>query len=86
VTLKRFLISALLAALIFIGGVLVGKHILSAPVEIVVIDVDKLVWLMEKYNTLADEIKKEMAKIKEWNDQALSKEPSTKEEEKKWTR
>jgi len=82
VTLKRFLISALLAALIFIGGVLVGKHILSAPVEIVVIDVDKLVWLMEKYNTLADEIKKEMAKMREWNERALTDPPSVEGETK----
>jgi len=74
-SVKRFLLSSLLATLIFIGGVLVGKHILSAPIEIVVIDVDKLVWLMEKYNALADEIKKEFKLMKEWNENALIEPP-----------
>lgn len=74
-SVKRFLISLLIAALIFIAGVLVGKHVLSPSIEIMVVDAEKLSWLIEKYNVQAEEIKKDMAKMKEWNENALIEEP-----------
>jgi len=81
--MKRFLISLFIVALIFVAGTVVGKFVLSPPVEIVVIDVDKLVWLMEKYNVLADEIREEFEAMKTWNENALIEppEPQPKEEE-----
>lgn len=78
-TIKRFLLACLAAALCFIGGVAVGKFVLSPPVTIVVIDVDKVVWLLEKYNKVAEELKVELKKIKDWNKNALIDPPPEEE-------
>ena len=75
-SMKRFLLSSLLAALIFIAGAMVGKYILSPPVEIMVLDVDALSTLIEKYNDQADKIREEFKAMKEWNENALVDPPS----------
>jgi len=74
-SMKRFFVSLLMAALFFISGVIVGKYVLSSSVEIVVVDVEKLAVLIEKSNAQAEEIKKEMTLMKEWNENALVEEP-----------
>jgi len=73
--MKRFFLTLLAGALIFIMGVIVGKYILSSSVEIVVVDMEKLAVLIEKYNAQTEEIKKEMTLIKEWNKNALVEPP-----------
>jgi len=73
--MKRFLISLLIVVLVFISGVIVGKYVLSSSVEIVVVDVEKLAVLIEKFNAQAEEIKKEMTLMKEWNENALIEPP-----------
>jgi hypothetical protein len=78
-TFKRFLAILLIAALLFIAGVAVGRFVLAPRVEIVVVDVEKLAELIEKYNVLADEIREEFAAIKEWNKENIT-EPQPEEE------
>lgn len=80
-SVKHFLISLLIAFAVFISGVLVGKYVLSPPVEIVVVDVDALATLIEKYNVQAEEIKKEFAKMKTWNENAMTEPPEAQPEE-----
>lgn len=80
-SVKRYLACCIIASLIFIAGVLVGRHISSPEVVVVTIDVDALATLIEKFNVPADEIRKDMAVMKEWNENALTEEP--KEEDKK---
>ena len=79
--MRRFIICCIAGALIFVGGVLVGKYVLSPPVEMVVIDVDKLTTLIEKYNVQAGKIKKGMATMKTWNENSLI-DPPGKEDKK----
>jgi len=73
--MKRFFLTLLAGALIFIMGVIVGKYILSSSVEIVVVDVEKLAVLIEKYNAQADKIREEFKAMKEWNKNALVEPP-----------
>lgn len=78
---RRFIVSLLAAALIFIAGVVVGRFVLSPSAEIVVIDVEKLAVLIEKYNMMADEIRAEFEAMKEWNENALIEPPEVQPEE-----
>ena len=73
--MKRFLIILLVAAVFFIAGVLVGRFILLPTVEIVVVDVDALTTLIEKYNAQADKIRKEFKAMEEWNENSLIEPP-----------
>jgi len=67
--MKRFFIILLLAAVCFLAGVAVGRFVMSRPVHIVVIDINDLVEIIERYN----ESKYELEKIKEWNEQVIVK-------------
>jgi len=73
-SVKRFLMIALIAVVTFISGILVGRFVLSPTVGVVTIDIEKVVWLIEKYNIQAEEIKKEFKAIKEWNKEAMIEE------------
>ena len=75
-SLKTFLIVLLIAALIFIAGVAVGRFVMPRKIEITVINIKDLVEIIERYN----ESKSELEKIRFWNEQAIKPEP---EEEKK---
>lgn len=77
VSVKRFLLSLLLGAAIFIAGVVVGRFIMPRKVDITVIDITDLVEIIERYN----ESKSELEKIKFWNEKAIV-EPEPEEEKK----
>lgn len=76
-SLKRYIGVLLVAAVFFIGGVVVGRFVMPRRVDITVIDIRDLVEIIERYN----ETKHEYEKIKEWNEQAIV-EPESKEEKK----
>lgn len=76
-SIKRFLVTLLVAALIFIAGVAVGRFVMPSKVEIVVIDIKDLVEIIERYN----EASHEFEKIEKWNKQVMIK-PELKEEKK----
>lgn len=73
-SVKRFLMTALVAVVTFIGGVLLGRFVLAPRIEIAVVDIDKVVNLVERYNVLGEEIKKEFKAIKEWNKETRTEE------------
>jgi len=75
-TLKRFIIILLIVAIFFIAGFIIGRFVLPRQVHITVVDINKLVEIIERYN----EAKYELEKIREWNEEAMV-EPE--EEEKK---
>ena len=77
VSVKRFLVSLLIVALIFVAGVAVGRFVMPRRVYITVVNIKDLVEIIERYN----ETKHEFKKIKEWNEQAIV-EPEPKEEKK----
>ena len=66
--MKRFFIILLIAAIIFIAGVAVGRFVMPRKVDITVINIKDLVEIIEKYNS---EMKPELEKIKEWNKQTI---------------
>lgn len=66
--MKRFLTVLLIAAIFFLVGVAVGRFVMPRKVEIMVIDINKLVDIIERYN----EAKYEFDKIGEWNEQAIT--------------
>jgi len=74
-SIKRFFFTLLAGAVIFISGVLIGKYILSPPVEIVIVDIEKLGNLIERYSKMGEEVKKEFKAMKEWNESALVEPP-----------
>lgn len=76
-SLKRYIGVLLVAAVFFIGGVVVGRFVMPRRVDITVIDIRDIVEIIERYN----ETKHEYEKIKEWNEQAIV-EPESKEEKK----
>lgn len=76
-SVKRFLVYLLIAALIFVAGVAVGRFVMPRRIDITVIDIRDLVEIIERYN----ETKHEFEKIKKWNEQAIV-EPESKEEKK----
>jgi len=66
-SLKRFFLALLMAAVIFIVGVAVGRFGMPRKVEITVIDIKDLVDIIERYN----ESKHELEKMREWNREAI---------------
>jgi len=66
--MKRFLTVLLIAAIFFIAGFVVGRFVMPRKVHITVIDINKLVNIIERYN----EAKCELDKIREWNEQAIT--------------
>jgi len=76
-SLKRFFLALIIAAVIFIAGVAVGRFGMPRKVEITVIDIKDLVDIIERYN----ETKHELEKIREWNEDVII-ESEPEEEEK----
>ena len=76
-TLKRFFIILLIAAVFFIGGVAVGRFVMPRKIYITVINIKDLVDTIERYN----EAKYELKEIKKWNEEAIV-EPEPEKEEK----
>ena len=66
--MKRFFIILFIAAVFFIGGVLFGRFVMPRKVHITVVDVKDLVEIIERYN----EAKRELERIKEWNEDAVT--------------
>jgi len=67
--MKKFLAILLIAAVSFLAGIFVGRFVMSRKIVINVVDVKELVEIIERYN----EVKYELKKIKEWNEQAVVK-------------
>ena len=75
-TLKRWLMTLLIATVFFLAGVAVGRFVMPRKINIMVINIKDLVEIIERYN----ETKYEFEKIKEWNENAITKpEPEKKE-------
>jgi len=79
--MKRFFIILLAATVFFIAGFAVGRFVMPRQVHITVVDINKLVDIIERYN----KAKYELEGIKEWNEEAVI-EPEEGEEEKNPTR
>ena len=73
--IKRFITILLTAAIFFIAGFAVGRFVMPRQVHITVVDINKLVDIIERYN----EAKYELKGIREWNEEAVIEPP---EEEK----
>jgi len=65
--MRRFLIILLTAAIFFIAGFVVGRFVMPRQVYITVVDINKLVDIIERYN----EAKYEFERIREWNEEAM---------------
>ena len=65
--MRRFFLTLLTAAVFFIAGVLVGRFVMPRKVTIMMVDIKDLVEIIERYN----EMKHELEKIKEWNEEAV---------------
>jgi len=76
-SIKRFIISLLIAAACFLAGVAVGRFVMPRKVHITVINIKDLVEIIERYS----EASHEFEKIKEWNEQVIVK-PEPDEENK----
>jgi len=81
-SLKRYATVLIIVSISFISGVLVGRFVLSPKIEIAVVDIDKVVNLVERYNVLGEEIKKEFKAIKKWNKEAITEEEKIENKEK----
>lgn len=77
-SLKRFFLILLVAAICFLAGVAIGRFVMPRKVEITVINIKDLVEIIERYN----EAKHEFEKIEEWNEDMIV-EPEPKEETEK---
>ena len=76
-SLKRFFVALLIVTVFFIAGMLVGRFVMPREIHITVIDIKDMVDIIERYN----ELKYELERIKEWNEQAII-EPESEERKK----
>jgi len=67
-SLKRFFVALLIATVFFIAGMLVGRFVMPREIHITVIDVKDMVDIIERYN----ELKYDLEKIREWNEQMFA--------------
>lgn len=65
----RFIGIVSMAAAIFIAGVIVGRVVMPRKIEIVVVDVQQLVDIIEKYH----KEKQELERMRFWNDKTIIK-------------
>jgi len=76
VRIKRFLGYCIIIIIAFCLGIVMGKYFLSRQVHITVVDINKLVDIIERYN----EAKYDLERMKEWNDEAVIKPPEEERE------
>jgi len=65
--IKRFITILLIAAVFFIAGFAMGRFVMPRQVHITVVDINKLVDIIERYN----EAKYDLERIKEWNEETM---------------
>ena len=75
--MKRFFIMLLIASLIFIAGVAVGRFVIPRKVVIITVDIKDMVEVIERYNAA----KHELERIEQWNEKAIIEPESEPEKE-----